>query len=75
MESLCVPFACMEHGIKIDMFPTKYGGLGGMTVDGDFISSAGILSVSNTNEEIIYSLQEEQKIKIGQWISGKIMTN
>ena len=25
-ESLCVPFACMEHGVKIDMVPTKYGG-------------------------------------------------
>ena len=37
MESLCVPFKCMEHGIKIDMVPTKYGGLGGMTVEGDFI--------------------------------------
>ena len=33
MESLCVPFKCMEHGIKIDMVPTKYGGLGGMTVE------------------------------------------
>ena len=27
-ESLCVPFACMAHGIKIDMVPTKYGGKG-----------------------------------------------
>ena len=36
-ESLCVPFACMAHGIKIDMVPTKYGGKGGMTVEGDFI--------------------------------------
>ena len=36
-ESLCVPFACMAHGIKIDMVPNKYGGKGGMTVDGDFI--------------------------------------
>ena len=34
-ESLCVSFACMEHGIQIDMVPTKYGGLGGMTVEGD----------------------------------------
>ena len=36
-ESLCVPFACMAHGIKIDMVPTKYGGKGGMTVEGGFI--------------------------------------
>ena len=36
-ESLCVPFACMAHGIKIDIVPNKYEGKGGMTVDGDFI--------------------------------------
>ena len=36
-ESLCVPFACMAHGIKIDMVLTQYGGKSWMTVKGDFV--------------------------------------
>ena len=38
-ESLCVPFAYMAHGVKIDMIPMKYGGKEGMTIEGDFIPS------------------------------------
>ena len=34
-ESLFVPFACMAHGIKIDMVSNKYGGKGGITVEGE----------------------------------------
>ena len=36
-ESLVVPFEMMQHGIKVDMTPTKYGGTGGITVDGDIL--------------------------------------
>ena len=36
-ESLCLPFGCMAHGIKMDMVPNKYGCKCGMTVEGDFI--------------------------------------
>jgi hypothetical protein len=35
-ESLLQPFTCMRHGISMDLTPTKHGGLGGMTVEGQF---------------------------------------
>jgi hypothetical protein len=36
-ESLVVPFDMMKHGIKVDMVPPKYGGTGGITVDGELL--------------------------------------
>lgn len=33
MESLCVPFAMIRHGVKIDLTPTMFGGTGGIDVD------------------------------------------
>jgi hypothetical protein len=36
-ESLVVPFKMMKHGIKVDMVPPKYGGAGGITVDGELL--------------------------------------
>ena len=27
----------MKHGIKVDMIPTKYGGTGGITVEGEVL--------------------------------------
>jgi hypothetical protein len=35
-ESL-VPFDRMKHGIKVDMVPPKYGGTGGITVEGEML--------------------------------------
>jgi hypothetical protein len=34
-ESLVVPFDMMKHGIRVDLVPPKYGGTGGITVDGE----------------------------------------
>jgi hypothetical protein len=34
-ESLVVPFGMMKHGIKVDMVPPRYGGAGGITVEGE----------------------------------------
>ena len=36
MESLCVPFRMMSHGIQCDLTPTKYGGKGGIQISNDF---------------------------------------
>jgi hypothetical protein len=36
MESLCVPFEMMRHGVKMDLTPTKYGGDGGMRIEEEF---------------------------------------
>ena len=36
LESLCVPFNLMKHGIKCDLTPTIYGGKGGMTIGDEF---------------------------------------
>ena len=36
-ESLVVPFDMMKHGIKVDMVPPKYGGTGGITIDGELL--------------------------------------
>jgi hypothetical protein len=36
MESLCVPFEMMQHGVKIDFTPSKYGGDGGMRIEEEF---------------------------------------
>ena len=63
MESLCIPFTFMEHGIKINMVPTKYGGLGGMTVDGDFIP------FEFDNEKVFIKIKNLHKKK---WTCGKI---
>jgi hypothetical protein len=36
-ESLVVPFDMMKHGIKVDMVPPRYGGAGGITVEGELL--------------------------------------
>jgi hypothetical protein len=36
-ESLVVPFDMMKHGIKVDMVPPRYGGTGGITVEGELL--------------------------------------
>jgi hypothetical protein len=36
-ESLVVPFDMMKHGIKVGMVPPKYGGTGGITVEGELL--------------------------------------
>jgi hypothetical protein len=35
-ESLLKPFACMRHGVSMDLTPVKHGGEGGMNVEGQF---------------------------------------
>jgi hypothetical protein len=35
-ESLLQPFACMRHGIQMDLTPSKYGGECGMRIEGEF---------------------------------------
>jgi hypothetical protein len=35
-ESLLQPFACMRHGVLMDLTPVKHGGDGGMNVEGQF---------------------------------------
>jgi hypothetical protein len=36
-ESLVVPFDMMKPGIKVDMVPPRYGGTGGITVEGELL--------------------------------------
>jgi hypothetical protein len=36
-ESSVLPFDMMKHGIKVDMVPPRYGGAGGITVEGELI--------------------------------------
>ena len=53
----------MEHGIKIDMVPTKYGGLGEMTVDGDFIP------FDFDNEKLFIKIQKptQEEMDVYDW--------
>jgi hypothetical protein len=36
LEPLLQPFACMRHGISVDLTPQKHGGRSGIRVDGDY---------------------------------------
>ena len=37
LESLCVPFDLMRHGIKVDLTPTSFGGEGGIKIQDQFL--------------------------------------
>ena len=51
-ESLCVPFSLMQHGIKCDLTPRKYGGKGGITVNNIF------LPFEFDEEKLFYRIQK-----------------
>ena len=52
MESLCVPFNLMSHGIQCDLTPTKYGGKGGIKIGEDF------LPFEYDNEKLFFQIEK-----------------